>query len=166
MVTGAEAAEAIVAGVETPFYVVTAALGGERSGCLVGFSTQCSMRPFRFAVWLSKLNRTYRVAASAPVLVAHLVRSSDRDIAARFGGETSDEVDKFAGVDWRPGPSGCPILPGLDWFAGQVVDRVDTGDHVAFVLAPTDGVCERRGVPQLSYAEIAGVDAGHPIDED
>lgn len=37
-------------------YVVTATAGDERAGCLVGFASQCSIRPVRFVVWLSKVN--------------------------------------------------------------------------------------------------------------
>lgn len=162
---GAEAFEAIMADVDAPLYIVTAAAGGERAGCLVGFATQCSIDPPRFGVWLSKVNRTYRVAVSAATLVAHLLRAGTGGLAERFGGETGDEVDKFDGIDWRPGPDGCPVINGLDWFAGSIVDRVDTGDHVAFVLVPTDGECERRHVRQLWYAEISHVEAGHPISE-
>jgi flavin reductase (DIM6/NTAB) family NADH-FMN oxidoreductase RutF len=161
-----DAFEDIVTGVNAPLYVVTAASQGERAGCLVGFATQCSMEPVRFGVWLSKLNRTYRVASCATTLVTHLLRAGDRGLAERFGGETGDDVDKFDGVEWRPGPGECPVLAGLDWFAGTLVDRFDTGDHVAFVLTPFDGACERRGIPQLTYADITNVEAGHPIDEE
>ena len=48
--------------------VVTAASGTERSGCLVGFSAQCSIEPARYAVWLSKANHTYGVARAVEVL--------------------------------------------------------------------------------------------------
>ena len=160
---GSEAFGAIVGDVDGALYIVTTAAGGERAGCLVGFSTQCSVKPPRFGVWLSKLNRTYRVAQDATTLVAHLLREGDRDLAACFGGETSDDVDKFVSVDWSPGPDGCPVISRLDWFAGSVVDRLDTGDHVAFVMAPTEGSCRRHGVRQLRYREIADVHAGHPI---
>ena len=121
-----EAFEAVVASVPTPFYVVTTAAGGERAGCLVGYASRCSIEPPRFAVWLSKVNHTYRVAVGAGTLVVHVLRTGDDELAARFGGETGDDVDKFAGVDWEPGPDGCPVLGGLDWFAGAIVDRVDT----------------------------------------
>ena len=115
-----EAFEAIMSDVDPPSYVVTAADGDDRAGCLVGFATQCSIDPPRFGVWLSKLNRTYRVAQTSTTLVVHLLRDGDGDLAGRFGGETGDEVDKFAGIDWSPGPEGCPVIERLDWFAGSV----------------------------------------------
>jgi hypothetical protein len=57
------------------------------------------------------------------------------------------------------------VLARCDWFAGSIIERVDTGDHVAFVLAPHDGRCERSGTRQLAMHEIGDIDAGHPIPE-
>src|SRR5215831_17013608 len=91
-----DAFEQIMAGIDPPSYVVTAAAGREMGGCLVGFATQCSIDPPRFGVWLSTLNRTYRIAIRASTLVVHLLRSGDGDLARWFGGETGDDVDKFA----------------------------------------------------------------------
>jgi flavin reductase (DIM6/NTAB) family NADH-FMN oxidoreductase RutF len=165
-VTGAgdstAAFEAIVSGIDPPFYVVTAADGDDRAGCLVGFATQCSIDPPRFVVWLSKLNRTYRVAQSSRTLIVHLLRDADGDLADRFGGETGDEVDKFAGIEWSLGPEGCPVVERLDWFAGSVLEQLDSGDHVAFVLEPRGGRCQQSG-RQLSESELGDIEAGHPI---
>ena len=159
---GTEAFEAIMSEIDTPWYVVTTAAGEDRAGCLVGFATQCSMEPPRFGVWLSKLNRTYRVALSAKTVVVHLLRDTDADLARLFGGETGDDVDKFMGVEWSPGPDGCPVIDRLDWFAGSVVERVDTGDHVGFVVAPGDGRCERSAARPLPESALADIEAGHP----
>jgi flavin reductase (DIM6/NTAB) family NADH-FMN oxidoreductase RutF len=157
-----QAYEAIMAGTDVPSYVVTTLAAGERAGCLVGFATRCSIDPPRFGVWLSKLNRTYRVAREATTLVVHLLRDGDSDLARLFGGDTGDEVDKFADIEWQPGPDGCPVIHRLDWFAGSIVDRIDTGDHVAFVVVPGGGRCAHLA-RQLPSAEVADIDAGHPI---
>jgi len=159
---GTDAFEALMADLDRPSYVVTAADREERAGCLVGFAAQCSMEPPRFAVWLSKLNHTYRVARSAGVLAVHLLREGDDELARRFGGQTGDEVDKFNGLGWSPGPGGCPVIEGLDWFAGTVVEQLDTGDHVGFVLAPQSGH-RRHAARQLSLAELRDLEAGHPV---
>jgi flavin reductase (DIM6/NTAB) family NADH-FMN oxidoreductase RutF len=163
MGTETQAFDAIVADIETPMYVVTTAAGAERGGCLVGFASQCSIEPPRFCVWLSKLNHTYHLAQSAATLVVHLLRHGDQDLARRFGGETGDEVDKFTDIAWHAGPGGCPVIPRCDWFAGTIVDRIETGDHVAFVLVPWGGECKRPGTRQLALAEIGDIRAGHPI---
>lgn len=145
--------------------MVTTTTGSERDGCLVAFATRCSIEPPRFGVWLSKPNRTYRAAFSAATLVVHVLRRGDEDLARLFGAETGDDVDKFQTVEWSPGPDGCPVLARCDWFAGSILDRVDTGDHVGFLLAPHGGRCDRSGRPQLGVHEIGDVEAGHAPQE-
>ncbi|MCB5164496.1 flavin reductase family protein [Streptomyces bambusae] len=147
-----------------PVHVVTAASGGERAGCLVGFASQCSIDPPRFTVWLSTANRTYRVACRAEYLTVHLLRRQDRALAELFGGETGDRTDKFAQVAWRAGTSGSPVLEVPTWFTGRIEGRIDGGDHVGFLLAPVD-VCppsEGPPPPLLRYRELADLEAGHP----
>jgi flavin reductase (DIM6/NTAB) family NADH-FMN oxidoreductase RutF len=118
--------------------IVTAAHGSERDGCLIGFATQVSIHPARFLVCLSVKNRTYRLAAQAATLVVHPVPEDDEELAVLFGGETGDEVDKFARCRWEVGPDGTPVLSDVDsWFAGRVLGHVGFGDHVGFVLEPT-----------------------------
>jgi flavin reductase (DIM6/NTAB) family NADH-FMN oxidoreductase RutF len=120
-----------------PMFIVTASAGGERSGCLVGFATQCSIDPRRFLVCLSDKNRTFRVAQDASVLVVHVVPEGAEELASLFGSETGDEVDKFARCAWTPGPSGAPVLDDCgNWFAGRVLERLPAGDHWAFLLEP------------------------------
>lgn len=144
--------------------VVTAVAGGERAGCLVGFASQCSMRPPRFVVWLSKANRTYRVARAARYLAVHLVTPDRRDLAELFGGETGDDADKFARTGWREGPAGTALLDGAAaWFVGAVQHRVDGGDHVGHVLAPV-GWGEGRPGRLLRLSDAVGIEAGHPVD--
>ncbi|MFE1043655.1 flavin reductase family protein, partial [Streptomyces sp. NPDC058832] len=109
--------------------VVTAAAGGERAGCLVGFSSQCSLDPVRYAVWLSEVNRTFLVARSADVLAVHLLARDQHGTAELFGGRTGDETDKFQRVRWRTGHGGAVVLEDAEaWFVGRVVERVPGGD--------------------------------------
>ena len=148
---------------DLPMFVVTAAAGDERDGCLVGFVTQCSIDPPRVLVCLSKENRTTRIASAADGLVVHVLRAADRDVASHFGELTGDEVDKLAGRRWRPGPVDAPVLEGLDWFAGAVLERLDLGDHTGFLLEVTgDGSAARADEPGLGFQAVRDLDPGHP----
>ncbi|MFI6033610.1 flavin reductase family protein [Streptomyces sp. NPDC051315] len=144
--------------------VVTAAVGEDRSGCLVGFSSQCSMRPVRFVVWLSKVNHTYRVARDADCLAVHLLTRDQHELAALFGGRTGDRVDKFTRVRWRRGHGGAVVLEdAAAWFVGTVERRVDGGDHVGFVLEPVQWD-ERADGPLLRLGDALDISPGHPVD--
>jgi flavin reductase (DIM6/NTAB) family NADH-FMN oxidoreductase RutF len=120
-------------------FIVTTRAGSAMAGCLIGFATQCSIDPPRFLVCLSNKNHTCRVAHAADALAVHFVPSSAEHLAELFGGETGDEVDKFARCRWHEGPRGLPILDECDnWFAAAILARHDLGDHVGFHLAPID----------------------------
>jgi flavin reductase (DIM6/NTAB) family NADH-FMN oxidoreductase RutF len=129
----------LVSALDYPMFIVTATDGRERSGCLVGFATQCSIDPPRFLVCISDKNRTFRVAQGASVLVVHLVPAEAGELAELFGSETGDDVDKFSRCAWHPGPGDTPILDDCEnWFAGRILSRTDVGDHRAFLLDPFD----------------------------
>lgn len=141
--------------------VVTVAAGDDVGGCLVGFATQASIDPPRFAAYLSEKNRTYRLARDAEYLGVHFLGPGDEDLAELFGGRTGDEVDKFAEVAWTPGTGGTPMLERCpNRFVGRVLERHTQGDHVSFLLEP---VAAQRGKPvrQLDFHRAKAIDSGH-----
>ncbi|MER6534089.1 flavin reductase family protein [Streptomyces sp900105755] len=149
-----------------PMYVVTAQVGEETGGCLVGFASQCSIQPARFMVWLSRANRTCRVAERADRLAVHLLGSDQHRLARLFGGETGDRTDKFTRVPWHRGPGGSLILDEAPaWFVGRVETRLDGGDHVGFLLAPeaAENLAGNRA-PLLTLHQTLDITPGHPAD--
>jgi flavin reductase (DIM6/NTAB) family NADH-FMN oxidoreductase RutF len=141
-------------------YIVTAADGSERAGCLIGFATQCSIDPIRFLVCLSDKNRTYRVAAGADALGVHLVPAHADELAELFGSHTGDELDKFERCAWHAGPEGVPVLDDCpNWFAGRVLERLDAGDHGVLLVEPFEyGEGE---VSQFDFHRAKRLEPGH-----
>ena len=156
-----EAFSDLVGDLDYPMMVVTAAAEGERSGCLVGFATQCSIGPPRFAVWISRKNHTFGIADRAGVLAVHFLSTAERALAELFGGLTGDDVDKFSRCRWRDGPGGVPVLEDCRrWFAGEVVEQFPTEDHVGFLLAPI--TVETGPWPgQLGFQTARAISPGH-----
>jgi flavin reductase (DIM6/NTAB) family NADH-FMN oxidoreductase RutF len=153
--------DAFVEGIDYPMFIVTAAAEGERAGCLVGFTTQASIDPPRLLVALSEKNHTFRVAERAEVLAVHVVDSEDEEIARLFGGETGDEVDKFAQCSWRPGPRDVPLLEDCPRVVvGRILERHDYGDHVGHLLEPIE--VEASGSQEsMGFEEVKDLDPGH-----
>jgi flavin reductase (DIM6/NTAB) family NADH-FMN oxidoreductase RutF len=115
----------------------------------------------RVLVCISKTNRTFRVARGAEHLAVHLVPRTEIELAELFGGETGDDVDKFARCEWEPGIDGVPLLAACpDRLVGRVLDKVDLGDHVGFVLDPLDA--SYAGHPSLTFQDTKNIEAGHP----
>jgi flavin reductase (DIM6/NTAB) family NADH-FMN oxidoreductase RutF len=158
-----DAIAALVRSVNSPLVVVTASANSQTAGCVVGFHTQCSIEPVRYAVWLSKANHTYRVAMFATHVAVHFLDRADHALAARFGGTSGDDVDKFSGVDWSPGPGGAPLLGGCP---NRLVMRRtsvwdDGSDHVCFVGEPVQVEIGRPDLVVMRVGDADDIEAGH-----
>jgi flavin reductase (DIM6/NTAB) family NADH-FMN oxidoreductase RutF len=161
-----DAFDRLMASADPAMAVVTASDGAAADGCLVGFHGQASIHPPRYAVWLSKANRTYRVALGATHLGVHLLADGDLAVARWFGTETGDDVDKFAGRGVTAGPGGVPLL---DECAHRFVVRRavlvdDGGDHACFTGEVVDAATAGPFLP-LRLARVADLPAGHDVDE-
>lgn len=155
--------------------IVTCASGTERAGCLVTFSSPCSIDPPRYAVWLSHRNRTYRVALETDELLVHLLTHADLPLAEYFGGVTGMREDKFARVPWTE-YQGLPRLETQGgWLRGRVLSRGpgrdETGaDHTCFVLeplaagpaAPTAAAGDHAAARPLRMSDLRHVTPGQP----
>jgi flavin reductase (DIM6/NTAB) family NADH-FMN oxidoreductase RutF len=160
---GTEAFDSIVDRIDYPMLIVTTvAVDGERSGCLVGFTTQCSIDPARYLVCISDKNHTYRVIQRADSVAVHVVPENGDRIAALFGGETEDTTDKFEQCEWHPGPGGLPLIDGCpSWFAGRILDRIPLGDHVGHLLEPFAGEDPAAELGWYAFSEAKQIDPGH-----
>lgn len=158
--------DTLMASLDPPMVVVTTAVAGERAGCLVGFHAQSAIDPHRYCIWLSKANHTYRVALRATHLAVHFLTDDDLDVAERFGTLTGEDVDKFVGLDLRPGPDGVPLLDRcphrLTLRRTVLVD--EGGDHVCLAAecleAETNGSFEPMRLSQVTHLV-----PGHENDE-
>jgi flavin reductase (DIM6/NTAB) family NADH-FMN oxidoreductase RutF len=156
--------ERIAATLDCPMVIVTTRAEDKMDGCLVGFSTQCSIDPSRYLVCLSRNNRTYELAQRASTLAVHMLHDDkhDRALARLFGEHTARDVDKLADCEWEPGPDGVPVLRSCDWFGGPILRRTDLGDHVGFTIDVQYGRAVRIGEPCLTFSDVTDLTAGNP----
>lgn len=151
----------LVSRLDYPMLIVTAADGGRRSGCLVGFSTQCSLDPPRYLVCISTANHTAPVAARSEHLAVHVLDRSDRELSRLFGEQTGDDVDKFAQCSWTE-RRGVPVLDGPKaWFVGRALERVPLGDHTGHLLEPVEAHVTGE-LELLTFQQVRELEPGHP----
>jgi flavin reductase (DIM6/NTAB) family NADH-FMN oxidoreductase RutF len=150
--------------VDYAYYVVTARTqDGALGGCLAGFVTQCSIDPPNFLACISKVNHTYAIAEGSTSLGLHLLGRDQAELARRFGGETGDLVDKFAGLDWVAGPYGAPLLvDSAVSLEGVVLGHFSVGDHEAFLLRGAWSV-DGGHAGLLTYRTAPPITPGHPV---
>ena len=165
-VVTSSAFDSLVSALDQALLVVTTASDDQRAGCVVGFHTQCSIDPLRYSVWLSKANHTYRVALFATHLALHVPVDGDEALVELFGGTSGDDVDKFAGCEWTPGPGGVPLLAQCP--NRIVLERTaqfdDGGDHLCVVGSPVLADTVDELIP-LRLSAASDIEAGHTAEE-
>lgn len=161
-----DALDTLMAGRDTSMVIVTTATDTERAGCLVGFHSQCSIDPVRYAIWLSKANHTCRVATYAPYLAIHFVTTADRALAELFGTTTGDDIDKFSHCNVEVGIDGVPLL--VDCPNRLIVRRTafleEGSDHLCFVTEPVEASAAADYRP-LRFSDVADLTAGHTAED-
>jgi flavin reductase (DIM6/NTAB) family NADH-FMN oxidoreductase RutF len=155
-----------IAHLDYPMVVVTTVSEEARAGCLVGFHSQCSIEPERFAIWVSKANFSFGVVLRAEIFAVHALDESAREIATLFGTQTGDEIDKFEHCRWHPGPRGVPLL---DDCPNRVVALRtglfdDGGDHLCVVVRPIHAEVGASFTP-LRFQGVRTLQAGHDARE-
>lgn len=120
----------------TPLVIVTAAAGDRRSGQAAVSVHGASILPDRprLTVGLWKSNLTHDLAQQAGAFAVHLLRADQDQLVYRFGLQSGQDVDKFAGIDVTTGIGGAPLLPDcLAIFQCRVAAALDAGDHTLFL---------------------------------
>jgi flavin reductase (DIM6/NTAB) family NADH-FMN oxidoreductase RutF len=98
-----------------------------------------------------------RAAASLPAVeqaeryAVHILHDRQRHISRAFARSAAGGAQKFAEVAWRPDDDGLPLLDEyLARVECTVIDRVELGDHVAYV-GRVDAAHAAGGVPPLAF---------------
>ncbi len=125
-----------------PVYVVTARKGdGSKNGNVVTWLSQAGREPVPYlAAAVAKADYTHGFVDQAGAFAVHLLRQDQIELGKRFGFQSGRQADKFAGLAWREGPLGVPLLEdALGFAACRVVQRVDCGSHTLFVGEVVEG---------------------------
>ena len=160
-----DAFDSLVTRMDTAMIVLTASDGEERAGCLVGFHTaeQHRAAPVR-DLGVEDQPHLRRRAAGPVISRSTSSPRQDRDLAEHFGGLTGDEVDKFADIEWNPGPTVCPCSRGARTGSSPVVAQHDDGgDHVCVIAEPIDVSATAEFTP-LRFHSVQRIEPGHDPD--
>jgi flavin reductase (DIM6/NTAB) family NADH-FMN oxidoreductase RutF len=143
-------AAAVFAKLDRELWLVTAQLGDRRGGLIATFVNQASIVPElpRVVVGLAKHHHTWELVAGSGVFALHLLDEEHLDWVWRFGLATGHATDKLAGLEYRRGDTGSPILPNvLAWLDCRVEATLDTGDRTLFLAEVVAGEVGQPGAP-------------------
>lgn len=118
--------------------------------------TSVSSDPPLLLVCVGYASRTLPALRTSGRFAVNVIHASAGEVAERFA---SKAEDKFAGIAWRPGRYGCPLLHGaaLAWAECRVDREVDAGDHVVLIgLIEDGGAADGEHAPLTYYRRRFG----------
>lgn len=116
--------------------VVTSVSGGEPVGMTCQSFSSVSLHPPLVMFVPAKTSRAWGAIHRSGHFTVNFLSSAQEDLSTRFA---SRGVDKFAGVDWTPGTTGAPVLPGTLGHLDCTIHAVhEAGDHYIVVGKVTD----------------------------
>lgn len=128
--------------------VTTLGPQGEPRGFTANSFTSVSLEPPLLLVCIARSASGYPVFTGADGFAVNILAEDQRVLSRGFAAKVPD---RFAGVAWRPGPAGNPLLPGVSaWFDCRLERVVEAGDH-ALLLGRIEGFDQAPATP-LAYA--------------
>ena len=133
----------------TGIVVVTAAGATGPAGMACQSFVSLSLEPPYVSFCPALTSSSWPLIRAAGRFTVNILAEDQQELCRRFavtGG------DKFAGVDWRPGANGAPVLDGmLAWIECELETELPGGDHTVAVGRVTAAVQARTGTGPLLY---------------
>ncbi|HEV2086149.1 MAG TPA: flavin reductase family protein [Gemmatimonadales bacterium] len=140
-------------------YVVGVAAGDRRDGFTAAWVMQASFDPLLLALSINSTNASYELLHASGGFTVNVLKQGQLDLARRFGTRSGRDEDKLAGIRWRPGRSGAPILEqALAYFDCELAGRHRAGDHELVLGRVVDGKILDPDAAPLTYADTGDMD--------
>jgi flavin reductase (DIM6/NTAB) family NADH-FMN oxidoreductase RutF len=145
-------------------YAIGVAAGEQHDGFTAAWVMQVSFDPLLLALSINRGNASYPLLLAGGGFTVNVLKADQLELARRLGTRSGRDEDKLAGIAWRPGRSGAPILEAaLAYFDCEVAGRMPAGDHELILGHVIDGkVLDRNGKP-LSYAGTGDMDGSSSL---
>jgi flavin reductase (DIM6/NTAB) family NADH-FMN oxidoreductase RutF/rubredoxin len=136
-------------------YLICSKDGNNYNGHVSNTVFQVTAEPPRFVVASHKENLTTDYIRKSGIFSVSVLRQDvTLDFLGPWGFKSGRTVDKFKGIGYRTGKTGCPIVTEkcIAYLDCRVVDTVDTGTHLLFIGTVADaGILDDAATP-LTYA--------------
>ena len=140
-------------------YVVGVAAGDRRDGFTAAWVMQASFDPLLLALSINSSNASYELLHTGGGFTVNVLKQGQLELARCFGTRSGRNEDKLAGIRWRPGRTGAPILDqALAYFDCELAGRHRAGDHELVLGRVADGKILDPGATPLTYADTGDMD--------
>ncbi|MEJ2760233.1 MAG: flavin reductase family protein [Gammaproteobacteria bacterium] len=138
-------------------YVIGVSHQGNDSGFTAAWVMQVSFDPLLLAVSVHPDHTSYPLLVGAGVFSVNVLPRGREDLARHFGRPAG--VDKLAGVYWRRGASGMPLLEAAAaYFECELRHDYPAGDHRLVVGRVTGGEVLDADAEPMNYRETGDMD--------
>jgi flavin reductase (DIM6/NTAB) family NADH-FMN oxidoreductase RutF len=145
-------------------YVVGVAAEGRRNGFTAVWITQVSFDPLLLALAINPTGASYPLLHAGGGFTINVLKRGQLELARRFGTGSGRDQDKLAGMRWRPGRNGAPILEeALAYFDCELVESFPSGDHRLVLGRVIDGRILAADAEPLTYAETGDLDGSSAL---
>jgi flavin reductase (DIM6/NTAB) family NADH-FMN oxidoreductase RutF len=140
-------------------YVVGVAAGARRDGFTAAWVMQVSFDPLLLALSINPSNASYELLHAGGGFTVNVLKQGQLELARRFGTRSGRSEDKLAGIRWKPGRTGAPILEqALAYFDCELAGRHRAGDHELVLGRVVDGKILDPGATPLTYGDTGDMD--------
>lgn len=130
-----EVADKLANSVYKSLWIMTSHRGDVLTGSMVVSALSLfRSNPVKFVVCVTKHDYTHDVVLASRVFALHALREDQIDLAARFAYQSTRDVNKFDGIDYKIGHTGCPVLLDcLGYMEFELMGEIDTPTHTVVV---------------------------------
>ena len=140
-------------------YVVGVADGTRRNAFTAAWVMQISFDPLLLALSINREHASYPLLQAGGGFTVNVLKQGQQDLARRFGTRSGKDEDKLAGIRWRPGRTGAPLLEdALAYFDCELSGGMAAGDHELVLGRVTDGKVLDRNAAPLTYSDTGDMD--------
>ena len=145
-------------------YVVGVAEGERRNAFTAAWLMQVSFDPLLLALSVNPGHASYPLLVGGGGFAVSVLSHDQIHLARHFGTRSGREADKLAGIAWRPGRTGAPILTeAVAWLECHLTERLPAGDHEIVIARPLAGELLRPDATPLTYADTGDLDRSREL---
>jgi flavin reductase (DIM6/NTAB) family NADH-FMN oxidoreductase RutF len=145
-------------------YVVGVADGDERDAFTAAWVMQTSFDPLLLALSINPEHASFPLLHAGGGFTVNVLKQNQQDLARWFGTRSGRDEDKLAGIRWRPGRTGAPILEdALAYFDCELSGEMGAGDHDLTLGRVIDGRVLDPDAAPLLYSDTGDMDGSSAI---
>ena len=148
----------------TGVYVVGVADGERRNAFTAAWLMQVSFDPLLLALSVNPGHASFPLLVAGGGFAVSVLSRDQLDLARHFGARSGREADKLAGVSWRAGLAGAPILAeAVAYLECRITRRIPAGDHEIMIARPVAGEILLPDAIPLTYADTGDLDGSREL---